>query len=98
PIEDDPTLPPRLDEAAPAQTGEMVRDLRLRYPQPLHELTNRQLPLVAQQLEDPQARRLAKPAEVLRDQIRLDRRLRQAKRRFKLRHRPRHIRRKRYQN
>src|SRR2546426_12108529 len=99
PIEDDPMLPPRLDEATPAQTGEMVRDLRLWHPQPLHQLADREFPLVAQQLEDPQSRRLAQPPEVLRDQIRLDRRLRQPERRFKLRHRPYpHIRRKRYQN
>src|SRR5205823_12476758 len=61
PIKDDPMLPPRLDKAAPAQTSEMVRNLRLRHPQPPHQLTNRQLALVAEQLEDPQSRRLAQP-------------------------------------
>src|SRR5207237_6229108 len=59
PVEDDAMLPSRLDEPAPTETGEVVRDLRLRHPEPLHQLTDRELALVAQQPEDAQSRRLA---------------------------------------
>ena len=69
PVVDDAMLAPCLDEAAPAQAGEMVRHLRLRRPEPIDQLSHRQLALVAQQLEDANARGVAEPAEVLRDQV-----------------------------
>src|SRR2546422_1025672 len=59
PNEDDAMVASRLDEAAPAQTSEMVRDLRLRRPQSPRQLANGELTLVAKQLEDAQSRRLA---------------------------------------
>src|SRR5262249_49083631 len=68
PVVDRPMLPPRLDKAAPAQTGEMVRHLRLWLAETLDELANGQLTLVAQQLEDAQPPRGAKAREVLRDE------------------------------
>src|SRR6266852_4410286 len=68
-VVDGAVLTSRLDEAAPAQTGEVVRDLRLWQAEPLDQLTNREFPLVTKQLENPDARLVAQPAEVLRDQI-----------------------------
>ena len=59
----------------------MVRHLRLRDPQPLDELPDGQFALRSKQFEDPQPDRVAEAAEVLRDQVRLDRSLRQAERR-----------------
>ena len=48
PVVDGAVLAAGLDEAAPAQTGEMVGDLRLRLAEPLDQLTDRELALVAQ--------------------------------------------------
>ena len=69
PVVDRAVLAPCRDEAAPAQPGEVVRDLRLRLAEPVNELADRQLALVAQQFEDANAGRVAQPAEVLRDQV-----------------------------
>jgi hypothetical protein len=44
-VEDGAVLASCLDEAAPAQTGEVVRHLRLRDPQTLDELPDGQLAL-----------------------------------------------------
>jgi hypothetical protein len=68
-------LSPRFDEAAPAQTGEMVRDLRLRLTEPLDQRADRELALVAQKLEDPHPGRVAQSAEVLGNQIAAGRRV-----------------------
>ena len=69
PVVDGAVLPARVDKPAPAQTGEMVGDLRLCDPEPLDELADRQFALLLQQLEDVQPRRIAEAAEVLRDEI-----------------------------
>jgi hypothetical protein len=42
----------RVDEAAPAKTGEMVGDLRLRDPKPRDELSDRQLAFLPEQMQD----------------------------------------------
>ena len=44
----------------------MIGDLRLRQPEPLDQFPDRQLALVAQQLEDPYPRLVTQPAEVPR--------------------------------
>ncbi len=41
-----------VDEAAPAKAGEVVGDLRLRDPEPRDELSDRELALFSQQLQD----------------------------------------------
>ena len=87
PVVDDAMLAPRVDEAAPAQAGEMVRHLRLRHAEPLDQFSHRQLALVAQQLEDANAGEVAEAAEVLRDQVASDRCFRKAERGLELGHR-----------
>ncbi|HET8893585.1 MAG TPA: hypothetical protein VFM96_05770 [Gaiellaceae bacterium] len=82
PVEDGAVLAPRLDEAAPTQTGEMVGDLGLRLIEPLDQLTDRELTLVAEQLEDPDTGRVAETAEVLGDQIAAGGRFGKAERSF----------------
>ena len=56
------------DESAPAQTREMVGDVRLRLTEQPDELADRAL-LRGDQLDHPQARAIAEDAEVLRQQI-----------------------------
>ena len=73
PVEDAPLLALGLDEAAPAQAGEVVGDLRLRYAEPLDELADGQLAFVAQQLEDADPGGVAEAAEVLGDEVALGR-------------------------
>src|SRR2546428_12628748 len=80
PVEHRALLTPRLDEATPAQAGEMIRDLRLRHTKTCDELADRQLALTAQQLEDPQPDRITQPAEVLRHQVARQRRGRKTER------------------
>src|SRR5262249_57245509 len=75
-----------LDKAAPTQTSEMVRDLRLRLAEPLDQLAHRQLTLVAQQLENAHPGRVAEAAEVLRDQVAARRRLGETERCFEYGH------------
>src|SRR2546425_4727286 len=87
PVVDRAMLAPRLDEAAPTQTGEVVRDLRLRLAQPLDQLPHRQLSLVAQQLQNLHPRLVAETAEVLGDQVAAGRRLGQTERGFENGHR-----------
>src|SRR5438067_7586130 len=87
PVVDGAMLAPRLDEAAPAQTGEVVRDLRLRLAQPLDQLPHRQLSLVAQQLQNLHPRLVAETAEVLGDQVAAGRRFGQTERGFENGHR-----------
>lgn len=53
PVVDGPVLAARVDEAAPAKACEMVGDLRLRDPEALDELSDGQLALLLEQLEDP---------------------------------------------
>ncbi len=79
PVVDDRMLAPAVDEAAPAETGEVVGHLRLSNAQLLDELTDRAL-FVPQKLEDPQSRRIAQTAEVLRYEIWRRRPLGQAER------------------
>ena len=86
PVVDGAVLAAGLDEAAPAQAGEMVGDLRLRLPQPLDQGADRQLAFVAQQLEDADAGRVAEPTEVLRDQVAARGRLGQTERGFEYGH------------
>jgi hypothetical protein len=69
-VEDLPTLAPRLDEPAPAEACEMVRDLRLRKSKARDEVAHRQLALAAQKLQDPNPGGVAEPAEVLRHEVR----------------------------
>ena len=64
-----------VDEAAPAQAGEMVGDLGLRLAELLDKLTDRQLVVLLEQLEDAHASGIAERAKVLADQLRLGRRL-----------------------
>lgn len=73
-------LAPRLHETTPAQAGEMVRDLRLRNPKPLDQLTNRQLASVTQQRQYAKPGGVAQRAKILRNQIGLHRCGRQTKR------------------
>jgi hypothetical protein len=81
PVVDGPVLPASLDEATPAQAGEVIGHLGLRDPEPFGELTDRELTLLLQQLQDPQARRVAQAAEVLGDDVRPGRGLRKTERR-----------------
>ena len=69
PVVDGAVLAVRVDEAAPAKTGEVVGHLRLCDPEPLDELADGQLALLLEQLEDAQSRRIAETAEVLGDEI-----------------------------
>jgi cytochrome c biogenesis protein CcdA len=87
---------PRLDESAPAQTGEVVGDLQLRLAEALDQLADRQLAFRLQQLEDPKPDRVAESAEVLRDEIDRGGSGRKAERSRRLRHRS-HIARDEYQ-
>jgi hypothetical protein len=64
PVVDDPVLAAGSDEAAPAKTDEVGGDLRLGEPEPRDELADRQLALLAQQLEDAKSSRIAEAAEV----------------------------------
>src|SRR5439155_16218468 len=80
-VEDGAVFATRLDEATPAQTGEMVRHFRLGDPEPFHELADRQLALRSEQLEDPEPDRIAEATEVLRDEVGLGRGIRQTERR-----------------
>ncbi len=73
PVVDDPVLPAGGDEAAPAQTREMVGDLRLGEPEAVGKLADRELVLLAQQLEDAKPSRVAEAPEVLRDEVVPDR-------------------------
>jgi len=68
-------------EAAPAQAGEMVRDLRLRLAELLGELSDRALSL-GHELEDAQPGAVPEHAEVLRQQVGLDGRDGQPERRI----------------
>jgi hypothetical protein len=69
PVVDRPVLSARVDETAPAKTGEVVGHLRLCEPEPLDELADGELALVAQQFEDAQPGRVAEAAEVLGDEV-----------------------------
>jgi hypothetical protein len=69
PVEDDAVLAARLDEAAPAQAGEVIGDLRLRHAEPLDQLAYGKLARFAQLLEDAQPGRVPEAAEVLRDKV-----------------------------
>ena len=80
PVEHGAVLAPRLDEPAPAQAGEVVGDLRLRFAEPLDQFADRELALGPQQLEDPDPRGIAEAAEVLGDQVAASRRFRQLER------------------
>jgi len=68
-VVDDPVLAPRLDEAAPAETGEMVRDLRLAGSEQPDELADRVLAL-EEELEDPKPGGVTEGAKVLREDLR----------------------------
>lgn len=68
-IEDDPVLASRPDETAPAQTGEMIGDVRLTEPGPLDQLADPKLTFLLQQLEDSEAIRVSERPEILRDEI-----------------------------
>lgn len=85
PVVDDPVLAPGGNEAAPAKTGEVVGDLRLGEPETLDELADRQLALLAQQLEEAKPSRIAEAAEILGDKVALGRSLGKPER-SKLRH------------
>lgn len=80
PVVDGPVLSARVDEAAPAQAGEVVGRLRLGDAEPLDELADGQLALLLQQLEDAQPGWVAQSAEVLGDEIGLGRGLRKPER------------------
>jgi hypothetical protein len=68
-VEDDPVLASRRNETAPAQTGEMIGDVRLTEPGPLDQLADPKLTFLLQQLEDSEAIRVPEGAEILRDEI-----------------------------
>jgi len=70
PVVDAAVLAAGLDEPAPAQTGEMIRDLRLRHTHPLDDLPDRELTRAEHLVEHGQAVRVAERPEVLRDQVR----------------------------
>ena len=80
PVKHEPMLTTSGHEAAPAQTGQMRRNGRLRQRKPSHQISDGQLTLVAQQLEDPHTRRVAEAPEVLRHQIDAHRHNRQTER------------------
>ena len=84
PVDDGTIVAAGGDEAAPAQAAEVCRHGRLRHLQQLHQLARGELAGLVQQPQDPQPRRIAEPAEVLRDQIGLRRRVRQDERRRRL--------------
>ncbi len=67
------------DEPAPTQAGQVIRHARLRDSEPCRDRADRQLALAAEQLQNPQPRRIRKRAEVLRDQVAALRRGRQLK-------------------
>lgn len=73
PVVDGAVLLACLDEAAPAQAGEVIGHLGLRDPEPFDELTDRELAVLLQQIQDPQPRRVAQAAEVLGDEVGLGR-------------------------
>ena len=52
PVEHPALLTPRLDEPTPAQAPKMIRDLRLRHTEACDQLTDGQLVLAAQELEN----------------------------------------------
>ncbi len=70
-----------LDEAAPAQAGEVAGDLRLRNAEQLDQLAHRAL-VFRQRFEDAKAGGVAEAAEVLRDDVGLDRLLREPERTY----------------
>ena len=80
PVVDGAVLAAGNNEAAPTEAGKMVGDLWLRESEPLDKFAHRQLALVAQQLEDAHARRVAETAEVLGNEIGRLRRARKAER------------------
>ena len=69
-----------FDESAPPQAREVIRHLRLREPEPLDELSHRELAFVTEDFEDPHPDRVAQAPEVLRDEVGLHRGGRQAER------------------
>ena len=58
-----------VEEAAPAQTGKVVRHLRLCLAQAGSEFADRELPLGPEQFEDADPKRVAEGSEVLRDDV-----------------------------
>ncbi len=81
PVEDGAMLAARLDEAAPPKAGKVIRHLRLCKPESLDKLSDRQLTLITKQFEDPQPDRVSETAEILGDQIGLNRGLGETERR-----------------
>jgi hypothetical protein len=65
---DRPVLTTGVDEAAPSEACEVIRDLGLREAETLGQLSHRDL-AIADQLEDPKSRRVSERAEVLRDEL-----------------------------
>jgi alkylmercury lyase len=70
-VVDRAVLAARVDEAAPAQAGEMRRDLRLGGGDELDQLPDGAL-AVSERLENPNASRVAEAAEVLGDDVDFD--------------------------
>ena len=81
PVVDGAPLAARFDKAAPAQTRQMVGNLRLRQPESLDQLADCQLTLSLKQFKDPKPYRIAQAPEVLRNQIGWHRRRWQPERR-----------------
>jgi hypothetical protein len=81
PVVDGAVLATAVDEAAPAQAGEVARNLRLRGADPLDQLADRALAL-GERLKYPQPGGVAEAAEVLGDDVDLDRLLGELERRF----------------
>jgi hypothetical protein len=75
-VVDDAVLALRRYEAAPTQAGQMIRDVRLGEARALDYLTDAQLAISVQQLEDSEPIRIRECTKVLRNEIRACRRLR----------------------
>lgn len=69
PVVDGAMVAAALDEAAPTKTGEVIGHLRLCEPEPRDELTDGELALLLEQLEDAQPGRVAEATEVLGDEV-----------------------------
>jgi len=69
PVVDRSVLPARGDKSAPAQTGQVIRDLRLRRAYQRNQFADGRLPTNTQLVEDAKARGVAERAEVFGHEV-----------------------------
>lgn len=84
-------FPPRLDEPAPTEAAQVVRDGALRDAQPLDDLADGELALRDEKFEDPKTCRIAESPEVLGEELGPLGHPREAKRRVRERFHLRHF-------